>query len=136
VKATFDFGDTPRKVKGKKGIKDGRSSDGSAYNGSVLDSDIEDVSDASMAGDSEYSGKISTKRRKTILTHEEPLPTEYCTLCGKTHGVGLGQCEVTDNSENLAEFREMLLSNNGEETLEERVSVRSCSSVYCSLHIF
>jgi hypothetical protein len=45
--------------------------------------------------------------------------TEHCGLCGMIHGEGT--CSMTEKSENLAEYRKMLLTHEGDEPLEERV---------------
>ncbi len=52
---------------------------------------------------------------------------DTCGLCGKRHGDRLGECAMTDKSENLAEFREMLILHADDEPFEERV----CFSAHC-----
>lgn len=52
------------------------------------------------------------------LTNQEP-----CTLCGLRHGDRLGECMMTEKSEHLAEFREMLILHPEDEPLEKRVRV-------------
>jgi hypothetical protein len=44
---------------------------------------------------------------------------DFCGLCGTIHGAGA--CFMTDNSENLAEFRQMLITHDSDEPLEDRV---------------
>ena len=46
-------------------------------------------------------------------------PTIDCGLCGDRHGPG--QCLMVDRSENLAEYREMLILHADDEPWEERV---------------
>lgn len=46
---------------------------------------------------------------------------EECGLCGLVHGAQSGECFMTDKSEYLAEYREMLIKYANEEPWEERV---------------
>lgn len=46
---------------------------------------------------------------------------EECGLCGTRHGPG--QCMMTRNSENLRDYREMLILHTDDESWEIRVSV-------------
>ncbi|KAJ7932575.1 SNF2 family DNA-dependent ATPase [Mycena leptocephala] len=54
------------------------------------------------------------------LTNQEP-----CTLCGLRHGDRLGECMMTEKSEHLAEFREMLILHPEDEPLEKRLAAIS-----------
>ncbi|GLB35984.1 putative class II histone deacetylase complex subunits 2 and 3 [Lyophyllum shimeji] len=47
---------------------------------------------------------------------------QYCGLCGGRHGEGPGQCVMTERSENLAEFREILLLHADDEPWERRTA--------------
>lgn len=49
------------------------------------------------------------------------METEECGLCGQVHGPS-GECFMTDKSEYLAEYREMLIKYANDEPWEERVS--------------
>ena len=46
---------------------------------------------------------------------------EECGLCGLVHAAQSGECFMTDKSENLAEYREMLIKYANNEPWEERV---------------
>ncbi|KAF7320271.1 SNF2 family DNA-dependent ATPase [Mycena kentingensis (nom. inval.)] len=53
--------------------------------------------------------------------HNIPLP-EACSLCGLRHRDQLGACLMTQNSQHLAEFREMLILHPEHEPLEKRIA--------------
>jgi chromodomain-helicase-DNA-binding protein 4 len=59
----------------------------------------------------------------------------YCGLCAMSHADGPGQCFMTDKSEHLAEFREMLLLHADDEPWEQRVTF-STSRVFNCLTLF
>jgi chromodomain-helicase-DNA-binding protein 4 len=61
------------------------------------------------------------------LSHDDN-DVDYCGLCGMLHGDGV--CPMTNKSENLAEFRRMLLSNVHEESIEDRVGFNSCTFLH------
>lgn len=100
--------------------------------------------------DSEVSGYVASEIESDDDTHREDeafepsppiirksLPTEssslapihnsgprlvqLCGLCGRMHGDGPGECMMTEKSENLAEFREMLMLHAEDEPWEQRV---------------
>ncbi|KAF7310762.1 SNF2 family DNA-dependent ATPase [Mycena chlorophos] len=50
-----------------------------------------------------------------------PLPPP-CSLCGDRHSDQLGACLMTENSEHLAEFREMLILHADDEPLDKRLA--------------
>jgi hypothetical protein len=54
-------------------------------------------------------------------TVEPPEEIIACGLCGRRHGVK--QCSMTDSSQNLAEYREMLMLHGDDEPWEERVCI-------------
>lgn len=95
----FD-GESPQKASKSKGKKRASvaSSDASAY---ALSSGSEDSSAESRANDG-----------------LDQLP---CGLCNTLHGTGFGQCRMTESSQFLAEYREMLMDNS-DEPLAVRVS--------------
>ncbi|KAG6885408.1 hypothetical protein C0993_002141 [Termitomyces sp. T159_Od127] len=47
---------------------------------------------------------------------------QFCGLCGRMHGDGPGECMMTEKSENLAEFREMLILHAEDEPWEHRTA--------------
>jgi chromodomain-helicase-DNA-binding protein 4 len=59
------------------------------------------------------------------IHHSAQLNVPLCGLCAKRHGDGPGECVMTERSEHLAEFREMLLLHADDEPWKERVS-RPC----------
>ena len=112
------------------------SPDGSAYFGSDADSDMESSDGAKTdAVDEDFKMDSSSKRKKTELSTLSPPIIGYssrntgdddivhCGLCGGRHGQE--QCLMTDKSENLAEYREMLILHADDEPWEERVSYKS-----------
>jgi chromodomain-helicase-DNA-binding protein 4 len=147
--------DTPEKLSKSKSKAKSKSksagSDGSAYTGSAAPSDREDSdSDDSSAAQefslaTEESGNIpsmSHHRSKLIPGQSSsnrydnpPLSpiqnyvnrdaVDFCGLCDARHGNRIGDCPMTDRSENLAEFREMLILHAEDEPLEQRVCERS-----------
>lgn len=52
--------------------------------------------------------------------HDENDTTSYCGLCGTVHGDGA--CYMTESSNNLAEYRQILILHADDEPVEERVS--------------
>lgn len=110
-------------------------SDGSAYFGSDADSDMESSDGAKTDAVDEDFKMDSSKRKKTKLSTLSPPINGYssrntgdddivhCGLCGGRHGQE--QCLMTDKSENLAEYREMLILHADDEPWEERVSYKS-----------
>ena len=124
---------------------------GSAYlNSDEFDEDGSDDDSDTMA---DGSFEINTKgglpqasdmaKRITLTSHntEQQQPTIDCGLCGDRHGSG--ECPMVDHSENLAEYREMLILHADDEPWEERVrffdssfkcmSLNTVSSTTCLL---
>jgi len=108
-----------------------KSSDGSAYSGSDQDS-IESDSDRGEIVDGDFTINIGGARARSKIfqpTNGHPLnPIQNtgrhytgldCGLCGQHHESG--QCLMVDRSENLAEYREMLILHADDEPWEERV---------------
>lgn len=102
---------------------------GSAYlNSDELDEDGSDNDSDTMA-DGDFA--IITKSRlpqASNMTKNNPLTSHNagqqqhtidCGLCGDRHGPG--ECLMVDRSENLAEYREMLILHADDEPWEERV---------------
>ncbi|KAJ6519648.1 SNF2 family DNA-dependent ATPase [Mycena sanguinolenta] len=105
----------------------------SVYAGSSDSESEDDIPDGSSAAaealnEVEIKSRKSKKKEKRAavmengplvptqnLTHQEP-----CALCGVRHGDQLGECMMTDKSQHLAEFREMLLLHPEDEPLEKR----------------
>lgn len=104
-------------------------SDGSAYlNSDGFDEDVSDDDSDTMA-DEDFA--INTKSRLpqvSDMTKNNPLTSHNigrqqltidCGLCGDRHGSG--ECPMINRSENLVEYREMLIRHADDEPWEERV---------------
>ncbi|KAK0464991.1 SNF2 family DNA-dependent ATPase [Desarmillaria tabescens] len=124
--------DTPKAPPHKNQVKASASntSDGSAYGASeISDGDASDTTRTNASGVS-VSGIETTAPPalpKKVKKPKETRPftaiqntVDTCGLCGKRHGDRLGECAMTDKSENLAEFREMLILHADDEPFEER----------------
>ncbi|KAJ3554645.1 hypothetical protein NM688_g2999 [Phlebia brevispora] len=147
---SIEFDDSPKKnqpakkkskVKSKATISD----DDDAYVGSPHDSEGESSGPASSASDglvpdlADLKNKIPAHKRKSLYVDDiaRPLPTVYpplspilnrpslshqggeaCGLCGLSHPESA--CFMTESSENLAQYRNMLLTHSGDEALEDR----------------
>ena len=122
--------DKPTKQRRQQSPKDSRGSDGSAYSGS--EESIDSDSEHGAAIDADFTANVGGARsRSKILqpTNGHPLnPIQNtgqhyvgpdCGLCGQRHESG--QCLMVDRSENLAEYREMLILHADDEPWEERV---------------
>ncbi|KAJ7630765.1 SNF2 family DNA-dependent ATPase [Roridomyces roridus] len=119
-----DF-DSPAK---KASSSRGASQEGSAYGGaddddSVSDSDS-DIDAASAVADA--INDLEKPRKRKANDPNGPLASsqaqEPCSLCGVRHGSQLGECVMTEKSEHLAEFREMLILHADDEPLEKRLA--------------
>ncbi|KAJ4485941.1 SNF2 family DNA-dependent ATPase [Lentinula aciculospora] len=78
----------------------------------------EDEPDAIVEEEFE-SPKSKKAKSKGILS--DPFPStnvSLCGLCGQIHGPG--NCQMTESSENLIEYREMLIMHTEDESYEER----------------
>lgn len=133
--------DSPQK--GKKEKKKGRKGKGKATNGddsdayaaSAATSDVDSMSNADLVPDDDSvvaAGKarasiaadpanppLSPIMNKPSTSKQSKKAPPVCGLCGTRHSEGA--CFMTESAENLAEFRSILLSHAGDETLEERV---------------
>lgn len=67
--------------------------------------------------DSAETHGVNEVNERDIEPEEEDIIA--CGLCGSRHGVK--QCPMTDSSQNLAEYREMLILHADDEPWEERV---------------
>lgn len=107
-----------------------KSIDGSAYSGSDREgSDVESDSDIGMADDDfimkgDPNRKRGKSKRYDVLDSIHDTPK--CGLCRNEHGPG--ECPMVERSENLAEYREMLILHADDEPWEERVSSQLGSS--------
>ena len=130
-----------QRPKGKKGKKPPKSTgSGSAYTASDGGESIDESSDAVM-GDGivdDDLGDLSNQVQQKMTRGSSPgdMPSKprqpppqpavavapVCGLCGETHGDGFGECSMTDKSENLAEYRELLILHADDEDWETRVS--------------
>ncbi|KAJ7487418.1 SNF2 family DNA-dependent ATPase [Mycena galericulata] len=83
-------------------------------------SELNDIPDgsAAVADALNEAGKKSRKRKAMDGNPNQ----EPCTLCGLRHGDQLGECMMTEKSEHLAEFREMLILHPDDEPLEKRLA--------------
>ncbi|KAF5384826.1 hypothetical protein D9615_001372 [Tricholomella constricta] len=111
-------------------------SDGSGYIISDIESDEEgDVSNSETEDRSFEPLQPKSKAKSAGPLTSRPLNgplsaihnsrshnIQYCGLCGGRHGDGPGECVMTERSENLAEFREMLLLHADDEPWERRTA--------------
>ncbi|KAF9020320.1 hypothetical protein BDZ89DRAFT_1072318 [Hymenopellis radicata] len=116
--------------KSTKGKKPSASSDEeSDFAGS--DPHPEDYDDSSdddapgVNGDVEMrdltSATPTRKPKKDKPLHQiQNVHVENCGLCGSRHGDGEAECPMTEDSANLAEYRQMLLLNADDEPIEDR----------------
>lgn len=111
------------------------SAEGSAYSGSEIELDG-DVSDTTNGAPDDMTFEPSHRKKKSKpdttnglssniplspIHNSTQLDVPLCGLCAKKHGDGPGECVMTEKSEHLAEFREMLLLHADDEPWEERV---------------
>ena len=140
-----DFEDTPVRNKGASKIrsKSTISDESDAYTGSGLGgSDGEDTDDTGYPGVYDLdtlteppppaikglAAPSSSKHPDTgplslihnMQRHDGNDAVSYCGLCGTAHGDGA--CYMTESSNNLAEYRQMLILHADDEPVEERVS--------------
>lgn len=99
-----------------------------------LDLDIAPMSKASEStrvdiGLTKSKSKSKTKHSDSRLLSpiENQTKKDLCGLCGTVHGPG--SCSMTESSENLAKYREMLIMNTEDESYEERVRSLSFLSI-------
>jgi chromodomain-helicase-DNA-binding protein 4 len=144
-----------RKAKAKKGKKPQKSEgSGSAYTVSDGGETIDESSDAVM-GDGivdddleDLSNQVQQRMTQgSSPGYVPPQPRQrspqpavavapLCGLCGDRHGDGFGECSMTDKSENLAEYREILILHAVDEDWEIRVSFTISSRKFGPKHSF
>jgi chromodomain-helicase-DNA-binding protein 4 len=59
--------------------------------------------------------------------NETDVDNPVCSLCGIRHGNGA--CYMTESSENLAEYRQMLILHADDEPMEDRVRIWICYDI-------
>lgn len=145
--------DTPGKIKAKvkdkgKGKAPNPASDGSAYFGSDHASDSDSSASApDEQMDDDFKDLDAAPRKQKQKQNPYPPPDGPlstiqnidiidCGLCGRRHGGGLGECPMTDKSENLAEYREMLILHADDEPWTERVMLLYYCLNSCKLMIY
>ena len=114
-----------------KGKGTSTGSEGSQYSVSKSDEEGADVDSDDAMTDGDFAINIKSKLpQASDMAKNNPLtssfhstgqqqPTINCGLCGHRHG--FGECLMVDRSENLAEYREMLILHADDEPWEERV---------------
>jgi len=111
----------------KKSKNKAKSDDGSAWGLSNKDSDSESDSDndQEMIDDDFTVSEVVNPRLKPTHNPLGPIqntvsgPVNDCGLCGQRHSAG--DCSMVERSENLAEYREMLILHADDEPWESRV---------------
>lgn len=107
----------------------GKATSESAYSGSAAPTedeitdelmDIDDFPEKQKIRPLPMSKGLAAPRSDT--TYEAPITRHNpCGLCGEVHANSSSFCPMTQNSQNLAEFREMLVLHAISEPWEERV---------------
>jgi chromodomain-helicase-DNA-binding protein 4 len=122
--------ETPVKKNKRKKSQPSVTSDGeSAYQGSDIDSQGTDVESLPGRLDVELNELHATSGRRVPLTSTDhhaqkntvkvSAPAPFCGLCETCHRDG--ECSMTESSENLVEYREMLILHAEHESWENRV---------------
>ena len=70
--------------------------------------------------DGDFEMNLDNSRNKSKAKAKLDSNLIDCGLCGQLHASG--ECQMIDRSENLAEYREMLILHADDEPWEERVS--------------
>lgn len=121
-----------------KGKAPEANSDGSAYSYFGSDNESDHSAASGAEEDPDFEGP---KRRKTLedqLARYGPLASiqnldnreaELCGLCETRHGEGAGACRMTESSQNLVEYREILMLHADDEPFERRVSAQSAVNI-------
>ncbi|KAJ7169708.1 SNF2 family DNA-dependent ATPase [Mycena filopes] len=99
-------------------------------NSSTSDDDVPDGSSTIADALNEVDKKSRKVKRKgpeggplsPIINFPDQEP---CMLCRRQHGNQVGECMMTEKSEHLAEFREMLILHPDDEPLEKRIAAIS-----------
>ncbi|KAJ7042418.1 SNF2 family DNA-dependent ATPase [Mycena alexandri] len=103
-------------------------SEDSAYgNSSASEEDTPDAASTVVEALNEVGKKPRKPKRKALengpFSPIQNFPNqEPCALCRNHHGDQLGECMMTEKSEHLAEFREMLILHPDDEPLEKRLA--------------
>lgn len=138
---SISFGDTPKKKGKGKSKSKALSSDEDVYLGSPIPSEGETSASSASNGLgpdlSELNAKSPTRKKRSRyvddVTRTSPLSQilnrrglslkggEACGLCGLSHPEAA--CFMTESSENLAQYRNILLTHAGDEALNDRVSI-------------
>ncbi|KAJ7102108.1 SNF2 family DNA-dependent ATPase [Mycena belliarum] len=120
--------DSPTKASGSR--PQSVPEDDSAYGNSDADSE-DDIADgpSTVVDALNEVGKKSRKAKRKPTDVSSPLSPiqnfanlELCALCNARHGDEPGECMMTEKSEHLAEFREMLLLHPDDEPLDKRLA--------------
>ncbi|PPQ64493.1 hypothetical protein CVT26_002032 [Gymnopilus dilepis] len=116
ISVTGDVFTTPKHQ--KKTTTRSPGSDGSSYLGSDGN-----ISDGSASGDDpmldgDFEMNLDSSRNKSKAKAKLDSNLIDCGLCGQLHASG--ECQMIDRSENLAEYREMLILHADDEPWEER----------------
>ncbi|KAJ3512355.1 hypothetical protein NLJ89_g3566 [Agrocybe chaxingu] len=118
ITADGSQGFTTTSSKAKK-VSKPTESDGSAYNLSDQESEIESDNDSAVV-DEDFTLEASHRSKHPLnaIQNNGHVITHDCGLCGQRHVSG--QCAMVERSENLAEYREMLTLHADDEPWEER----------------
>ena len=115
-------GNNKKKLKSKPMISDSSSYSEQSDDESSEKSDAMDVDFMPLLPDEMFKDGIGPPH----VINGTRLATEECGLCGLVHGAQSGECFMTDKSENLAEYREMLIKYSNDEPWEDRVNEYNC----------
>ncbi|KAF8642013.1 hypothetical protein AX16_009734 [Volvariella volvacea WC 439] len=97
-----------------------RDSDGSFYAGSQPGSDSESSGDEfALVPDPGPEERVPKRQRTGNWLGSVAQESETCAMCGQHHD-DPGQCSMTESSQNLAEYREMLILHAEDEPWEQR----------------
>lgn len=157
-----ELGPTPAKrEKGKKPTSDGSGSAYSVSDGEESTGDSSDavVKDLMMLGDDDPTEDFQGQQQRGAPVDQHTIPNykpapvpapapvpkprplkspapgyPECALCGERHGDGLGACEMTDSSQHLADYREILILHAEDEDWQTRVGGSSCGNVNSLAH--
>ena len=84
----------------------------------------------------EYGGGRSGNVTHSSIPNGAERDLHFCGLCATRHADGPGNCFMTDRSEYLAEFREMLLLHADDEPWEQRVTYFAYLAFSCLIFPF
>lgn len=114
--------DAKARQKSKSNASEGSAYFGSDHDGSInSDSDIDDHIDDDFVMNVDSGRPQGKSKQDNDLYSIQAVEIDGavpCGLCGQNHA---GVCPVTDSSEYLAEYREMLILHADDEPWEERV---------------